>query len=88
LSLRGIPPLTGFIPKWITIYTLCQTTPLILIIIIIGAIINIYFYINILFNSLLSININTNNSFLDTVPVKLPTIIATLSISLLPIFIL
>lgn len=87
LSLRGMPPLTGFIPKWITIFTLCESTPLILLIIILGAIINIYFYINILFNSLLSLNIfNKNNS--THIKPKISTILATISLSFLPLFIL
>lgn len=88
LSLSGIPPFTGFIPKWLTIYTICQNSPLILIIIIIGAIINIYFYINILFNSLLSINFSLLNLNINKISTKIPPIIATLAISLLPLFII
>lgn len=88
LSLRGIPPLTGFIPKWVTIFTICQETPIALIIIIIGAIINIYFYINILFNCILSINL----TFLLTPAIKSiiksPIIAATLLLSIIPVLIL
>lgn len=88
LSLRGMPPLTGFIPKWLTIYTLCQESPLILIFMILGAIINIYFYINILFNSILSINLTNINLLINKAPIKILSIVATLSISLLPLFII
>lgn len=88
LSLRGIPPLTGFIPKWITIYTICQVAPIVLIIIILGAIINIYFYINIIFNSLLSINYSFTPSNITKINIRFPLILATLTLSILPLFIL
>jgi NADH-ubiquinone oxidoreductase chain 2 len=86
LSLSGIPPLTGFIPKWLTIYSISLDTPITLILLILGAIINIYFYINILFNSLLSINFHT--TVLNQTPSspKLTTIIATMSLFILPVF--
>jgi len=88
LSLRGIPPLTGFLPKWITIFTICQEAPIALIIIIIGAIINIYFYIRILFRCILSINF-INHSVSTFPPInKITTIIATLILSIIPILIL
>jgi len=88
LSLSGIPPFTGFIPKWLAILTLCQQSPIILLIIITGAIINIYFYINILFNSLLSINLTNINQSINKISRQRPTIIATISISLLPLLII
>jgi len=53
LSLGGLPPLTGFIPKWITIITIADSNPYILLALICGAIINLYFYLNITFNILL-----------------------------------
>lgn len=62
LSLRGIPPLTGFIPKWITINIVAFSSPPTLIIMIIGAIINTYFYLNIAFNFILRINLNLLSS--------------------------
>lgn len=55
LSLGGLPPLTGFIPKWITISTLAHISPTTTIILITGAIINTYFYLTIIFNILLRI---------------------------------
>jgi len=54
LSLGGLPPLSGFIPKWITIEILANNNPYILIILVIGAIINLYFYLNITFNLILT----------------------------------
>lgn len=86
LSLSGMPPLTGFIPKWLTIYSMSFDTPITLILLILGAIINIYFYINILFNSLLSINFHNTLFTLTSSSPKLTTIIATISLFILPLF--
>jgi len=88
LSLRGIPPFTGFIPKWLTIYTLCYSSPLFLITLITGAIINIYFYINILFNSILSVNSIKSLLSINFRPIKIMPTIASISLILLPIIIL
>lgn len=54
ISIRGIPPLTGFFPKLITINILIPQYPILLIILITGAIINIFFYLNISFNIITS----------------------------------
>ena len=88
LSLRGIPPFTGFIPKWITIWSICQYVPITLLILILGSIINTYFYINILFNSLLSINFSTQLSSINLSNTKFLIIIATISLFILPLCIL
>lgn len=85
LSLRGIPPLTGFIPKWLTIITLTQQAPMLLIILICGAIINTYFYINILFNSILSINLTPNYTTINKTTLKLPVVLSTLTLFALPL---
>ena len=58
LSLRGIPPLTGFIPKWMTILFLAETNPLLLIILIIGSLIRTYYYLSLIFTSLINFTIN------------------------------
>nr|AOR07177.1 NADH dehydrogenase subunit 2 [Mesenchytraeus cf. pedatus SL-2017] len=54
LSLGGLPPLTGFMPKWVAIETLSYTNPYILILLIVGAMMNLYFYLNISFNMILT----------------------------------
>nr|AOR07179.1 NADH dehydrogenase subunit 2 [Mesenchytraeus antaeus] len=54
LSLGGLPPLSGFIPKWMTIEFLSVSDPYILIMLIVGAMMNLYFYLNITFNMMLT----------------------------------
>ncbi len=88
LSLRGIPPLTGFIPKWLVIYSLCEYAPIILIILICGAIINTYFYINIIFNSILSFNIYSIHYKHNKLTTKSIIILSTLTLFLTPLVLL
>jgi len=55
LSLGGIPPLTGFVPKLLIIKILINHSIIITTIIIIGSIINLFFYINIILNIIINI---------------------------------
>ena len=72
LSLGGLPPLLGFIPKLITIYSITYL-PL-TIILILGAVINLYYYLNITFSTILRTNKNnfnitsSNINYLITIP--------------------
>lgn len=52
LSLGGLPPLTGFIPKWIIIILLRPTNWVLVLLLIVGRLINLYFYLNLTFNIL------------------------------------
>lgn len=52
LSLAGLPPLTGFIPKLITIIFLIQSIKIVLLILILGSVINLFFYLNIVITSI------------------------------------
>lgn len=54
LSIAGLPPFTGFIPKIIVIITLIQEAPLLLLILILGSFINISYYLNIIINLIIS----------------------------------
>lgn len=55
LRLGGLPPILGFIPKWITINTLIfNNIYIVLIPLIMGTLINLFYYLNILFNMILS----------------------------------
>lgn len=54
LRLGGIPPLIGFLPKWLTIYQTIRTRNIIItIIIIITSLIHVFFYLRILIPSLI-----------------------------------
>lgn len=49
LSLRGLPPLLGFFPKWFSIFELYNSHFLIIIFLIINSLIRIFVYIKILY---------------------------------------
>ena len=87
LSIRGIPPLTGFFPKLITIYALIPSYPAIIIIIIIGAIINIFFYLNLTF-SIITAPTQINKYQLKQPSFKSTLIITTFLLLIAPIRIL
>lgn len=54
-SLGGLPPFLGFIPKWIIINTLADINLYtIIIILILGRLINLFYYFNITFNFILA----------------------------------
>nr|YP_010397838.1 NADH dehydrogenase subunit 2 [Rasbora johannae]UQJ79050.1 NADH dehydrogenase subunit 2 [Rasbora johannae] len=63
LSLGGLPPMTGFIPKWLIIQELTkQSLPLTATIMILTALISLYFYLRLCYTTTLTINPNTNNA--------------------------
>jgi len=85
LSLRGMPPLTGFAPKWMTIYLISNSLPALTIILVIGAIINIYYYLNIIFNMYLTnIIIKKNNSSYTTNKNYFITLLSVSTLSIFP----
>ena len=89
LSLGGLPPLSGFIPKWITIEILANRNPYILIILITGAIINLYFYLNITFNMILTPSLTeASNTKFYYFPSKYLIPLSSTILFSLPIFIL
>lgn len=68
LSLGGMPPLIGFFPKLITILILPSSLWIVVMLLIIGSLCNLYFYLNIMFSVLIrqsSIN-NINNKIRRT----------------------
>lgn len=88
LSLAGIPPLTGFIPKLIIIFKLIETNYVILLFLLIGAYINLYYYLNITFNLIIR-RTNISNKYQNKYNYNLPTtvIISTSILGILPLII-
>jgi NADH-ubiquinone oxidoreductase chain 2 len=88
LSLGGLPPLLGFFPKFIVIYSTSQDSIIFLSILIIGALINLYFYLNITFSIILTIT-HSNNKSLNLISIN-PTLffIVLATFFIFPIFIL
>lgn len=91
ISIGGLPPLSGFMPKWIIIQEITKNDSLILpTLIAITALLNLYFYIRLSYSTALTIFPSTNNikikwQFSTTKQITfLPTIV-TLSIILLPL---
>nr|URW97653.1 NADH dehydrogenase subunit 2 [Songthela sp.] len=53
LSLGGLPPLFGFLPKWFLLNYLIMNSPIISLILILTSILNLYFYIRIFYSPIL-----------------------------------
>jgi len=86
LSLAGIPPLTGFLPKWLLISAMIAQIKIIILPLLIGSFINLYFYLNIVFRTLSpTLKIHYNHKLTD---IKLVTLVlpATRTLGLIPIF--
>nr|YP_009868863.1 NADH dehydrogenase subunit 2 [Corydoras duplicareus]QKI32061.1 NADH dehydrogenase subunit 2 [Corydoras duplicareus] len=91
LSLGGLPPLTGFMPKWLILQELTkQQLPLTATIIALSALLSLYFYLRLTYAMTLTISPNTNNA---TMPWRLTnnqmtlplTTFSTMTLLLLPI---
>nr|YP_009945912.1 NADH dehydrogenase subunit 2 [Pterocryptis anomala]QOE56551.1 NADH dehydrogenase subunit 2 [Pterocryptis anomala] len=63
LSLGGLPPLTGFMPKWLILQELTmQKLPLTATIAALSALLSLYFYLRLCYSMTLTIAPNTNNA--------------------------
>nr|YP_009312140.1 NADH dehydrogenase subunit 2 [Dawkinsia tambraparniei]BAV71511.1 NADH dehydrogenase subunit 2 [Dawkinsia tambraparniei] len=63
LSLGGLPPLTGFMPKWLILQELTkQDMPIIATTMALAALISLYFYLRLCYAMTLTISPNTANS--------------------------
>nr|YP_008144421.1 NADH dehydrogenase subunit 2 [Glyptosternon maculatum]AFH37513.1 NADH dehydrogenase subunit 2 [Glyptosternon maculatum] len=63
LSLGGLPPLMGFMPKWLILQELStQGLPLTATIMALSALMSLYFYLRLCYSMTLTISPNTNNS--------------------------
>nr|WNG77873.1 NADH dehydrogenase subunit 2 [Anguilla marmorata] len=63
LSLGGLPPLTGFMPKWMILQELTkQDLPLIATLMAMAALLSLFFYLRLCYAMTLTISPNTNNA--------------------------
>nr|UXB58004.1 NADH dehydrogenase subunit 2 [Tinca tinca]WLN31609.1 NADH dehydrogenase subunit 2 [Tinca tinca] len=90
LSLGGLPPLTGFMPKWLILQELAkQNLPLTATIMALAALLSLYFYLRLCYAMTLTISPNTNNSAtpwrVQTIQTSLPLAMSTtIALGLLP----
>nr|YP_636045.1 NADH dehydrogenase subunit 2 [Gila robusta]ABF74801.1 NADH dehydrogenase subunit 2 [Gila robusta] len=90
LSLGGLPPLTGFMPKWLILQELAkQSLPLAATVMALAALLSLYFYLRLCYAMTLTISPNTVNSAtpwrVQTTQASLPVALATtLALGLLP----
>nr|YP_001994328.1 NADH dehydrogenase subunit 2 [Normichthys operosus]BAG49424.1 NADH dehydrogenase subunit 2 [Normichthys operosus] len=91
LSLGGLPPLTGFMPKWLILQELTkQDLPLTATLMALTALLSLYFYLRLCYAMTLTLSPNTNNSSTpwrltstqNTLPLSLMT---TTALALLPL---
>nr|WBR66503.1 NADH dehydrogenase subunit 2 [Microphysogobio fukiensis] len=91
LSLGGLPPLTGFMPKWLILQELTkQNLPATATIMALAALLSLYFYLRLSYAMTLTIFPNTTNSntpwWVKTNQTSLPlTISTTIALGLLPV---
>nr|AIG23202.1 NADH dehydrogenase subunit 2 [Marmosa murina] len=97
LSLGGLPPLTGFIPKWLILQELISYNNLFMATsLAMSALLNLFFYMRIIYSSTLTMFPSTNNSKLHWMffstkmmsPIPTMTIISSLLLPLTPMFII
>nr|BAS04713.1 NADH dehydrogenase subunit 2 [Tribolodon brandtii] len=80
LSLGGLPPLTGFMPKWLIMQELAtQSLPLTATIMALAALLSLYFYLRLCYAMTLTISPNTTSS---TTPWRVQTTQASLPLAL------
>nr|YP_010038653.1 NADH dehydrogenase subunit 2 [Onychostoma lepturum]QOY44604.1 NADH dehydrogenase subunit 2 [Onychostoma lepturum] len=80
LSLGGLPPLTGFMPKWMILQELTkQNLPIIATTMALAALISLYFYLRLCYAMTLTVSPSTNNS---TTPWRTQTTQAPLPLAL------
>nr|YP_009059598.1 NADH dehydrogenase subunit 2 [Brycon orbignyanus]AIN79127.1 NADH dehydrogenase subunit 2 [Brycon orbignyanus]ARS00862.1 NADH dehydrogenase subunit 2 [Brycon orbignyanus] len=91
LSLGGLPPLSGFIPKWLILQELTNMDlPLIATLMALSALLSLFFYLRLCYAMILTISPNINNSMVvwrlhSTQPMLPTAFTTTLSLMLLPL---
>nr|AAV67517.1 NADH dehydrogenase subunit 2 [Anolis porcatus]AAV67518.1 NADH dehydrogenase subunit 2 [Anolis porcatus]AAV67577.1 NADH dehydrogenase subunit 2 [Anolis allisoni] len=90
LSLGGLPPLTGFVPKWLIMEELIlQNFNLLIILMAASSLLSLFFYLRLTYTTTLTLSPNTTQTkfkwrFYPNTPTMPITIPATISIFLLP----
>nr|YP_009243170.1 NADH dehydrogenase subunit 2 [Hemiculter bleekeri]AMR00351.1 NADH dehydrogenase subunit 2 [Hemiculter bleekeri] len=90
LSLGGLPPLTGFMPKWLILQELAkQNLPITATVMALAALLSLYFYLRLCYAMTLTISPNTTSSTTPwrtrTTQASLPlTLSTTIALGLLP----
>nr|YP_010372472.1 NADH dehydrogenase subunit 2 [Homatula wenshanensis]UPE49935.1 NADH dehydrogenase subunit 2 [Homatula wenshanensis] len=80
LSLGGLPPLTGFMPKWLILQEMAkQELPLTATIMALAALLSLYFYLRLCYAMTLTISPNTTNA---TTPWRVKTTQSTTTLAL------
>nr|UER93933.1 NADH dehydrogenase subunit 2 [Tanakia himantegus chii] len=91
LSLAGLPPLTGFMPKWLILQELAkQDLPMVATIMALAALLGLYFYLRLCYSMTLTISPNMNNSMTpwrtNSTQTSLPlALVTTTALAFLPI---
>nr|YP_007475459.1 NADH dehydrogenase subunit 2 [Abramis brama]AGO44089.1 NADH dehydrogenase subunit 2 [Abramis brama orientalis]BAM78564.1 NADH dehydrogenase subunit-2 [Abramis brama]BBB04495.1 NADH dehydrogenase subunit 2 [Abramis brama] len=91
LSLGGLPPLTGFMPKWLILQELAkQSLPLTATIMALAALLSLYFYLRLCYAMTLTISPNTTAATtpwrVQTTQTSLPlALFSTMALGLLPV---
>nr|QXU59996.1 NADH dehydrogenase subunit 2 [Coturnix pectoralis] len=90
LSLAGLPPLTGFMPKWLIIQELTkQEMTTVATTITMLSLLGLFFYLRLAYHSTITLPPNSSNHMklwrINTVPNTPTAILTVLSISLLPL---
>nr|BAU45768.1 NADH dehydrogenase subunit 2 [Cobitis sp. CBM-ZF-12302] len=91
LSLGGLPPLTGFMPKWLILQELTkQELPLTATMMALAALLSLYFYLRLCYAMALTISPTTTNSLMpwrspNSQPTLTLALTTTMTLGLLPI---
>nr|AAV67540.1 NADH dehydrogenase subunit 2 [Anolis porcatus]AAV67541.1 NADH dehydrogenase subunit 2 [Anolis porcatus]AAV67542.1 NADH dehydrogenase subunit 2 [Anolis porcatus]AAV67543.1 NADH dehydrogenase subunit 2 [Anolis porcatus] len=91
LSLGGLPPLTGFVPKWLIMEELIlQNFNLLATMMAMSSLLSLFFYLRLAYTTTLTLSPNTTQTkfkwrFYPNTPTMFLTIPATISIFLLPL---
>nr|AVW86176.1 NADH dehydrogenase subunit 2 [Eulepethus nanhaiensis] len=86
LSLGGIPPFFGFLPKWLILESFSQINFLIPLFLILGSVLNLFYYLNILFiSSIKSSKMTLISPPSLTLNPTIPILLATMTLGLAPI---